>query len=309
MASIDVLVLGEAFVDFVPLHRGPLREARGFEMHSGGAPGNLAIGAARLGARVAFVGVVGDDEFGHFLRGTLAGEGIDCADVRVAAGHQTGLCFITLDGNGERRFLHRGGDAARQLGPEDVRPARVAAARAVSFGCIVLSTPHGAAAVDRLIASATGLVCCDPGTCPPWCGDPAVVGGRLRAALQRCHVVKCSSEEAGFAAGTAEPEAAARALVEQGAELAVVTVGAEGAVWARRGEIGHVPAPAVEVVDTTGAGDAFMAALVTRLAAEDTRPGALPVNRLEAHLGFACRTGAAAVTRRGAVAGLLALTP
>ncbi|MCA9548286.1 MAG: carbohydrate kinase, partial [Myxococcales bacterium] len=116
----DILVFGEALVDFVPTRRGRLRNVSGFELHSGGAPGNVAIGCARLGARAGLVSVVGDDEFGHFLRHAFQTEGVDVQQLRHAAGQRTGLCFITLDADGERRFTHRGGAPETLLNVGDV---------------------------------------------------------------------------------------------------------------------------------------------------------------------------------------------
>ncbi len=301
---LDVLVIGEAIVDFVPLHRGPLRAARGFELHSGGAPANVAIGVRRLGGTSGLVSVVGRDEFGAFLLGSLQREGVDTRCVHALDDVQTALCFITLDADGDRSFLHRGGDPAVRLSPDHVDPEQVAGARIVKFSSGPLRTAGGADAVDRMLEHATGLVACDPGACPSHWASAETIARRLAEALSRCHVVKCSEVEAWDITGESDPETAAKRMVEQGAELAVVTLGAEGAVYARRADRGAVPAVPVEVVDTTGAGDAFMAALLFRLARDGARPVELPRKRLEEHLRFACQIGAGAVTRRGAIAGL-----
>lgn len=306
--ALDLLVVGESLVDFVPLHRGRLRDAAGFELHSGGAPGNVAIGASRLGASVGFLGVVGDDEFGWFIRRRLTLEGVDVSRMRMSDSAQTGLCFITLDATGERSFLHRGGDAHALLSVDDVDPAYAGGARAVCFSSGVMRSPEGAAAIYALIEASNGLVCSDPGTFPRHWGDPLVLRARLMPALQRCHVIKCSSDETLFLAEETDPEAAAQALVDIGAQLAIVTCGPRGAIWARRDDRGRVPTPHVDVVDTTGAGDAFMAALMMRLSRETIEPAHLSVETLEAHLAFACAIGAAAVTRRGAVSGVPRLT-
>lgn len=306
--ALDLLVVGESLVDFVPLHRGRLRDAAGFELHSGGAPGNVAIGASRLGAAVGFLGVVGDDEFGWFIRRRLTLEGVDVSRMRMSEADQTGLCFITLDAQGERSFLHRGGDAHARLVADDIDPDYAARARAVCFSSGVMRSPEGAAAIYALIEAAQGLICSDPGTFPRHWGDPLVLRGRLMPALKRCHIIKCSSDETVFLAEETEPEIAAQRLVEIGAELAIVTCGPHGAVWARKDDAGRVPSPDVEVVDTTGAGDAFMAALLMRLSRETISPAHLAVQTLEAHIAFACAIGAAAVTRRGAVSGVPRLT-
>jgi len=301
---LDVLVLGEAIVDFVPLHRGPLREARGFELHSGGAPANVAIGVSRLGGAAGLVSVIGRDEFGAFLLDALEREAVDIRCVHALDDVQTALCFITLDGDGDRSFLARGGDPAVRLAAEHVDPTLAASARVVKFSSGPRRTPDGVEAVDRLLKHATGLVACDPGVCPEHWASPDVIAHRLDEALGRCHVVKCSEVEAAGLTGQTDPERAARRIVDRGAELAVITLGARGAAYARKDDRGTVPATPVDVVDTTGAGDAFMAALLLRLARDEVRPAALPPARLRDHLRHACAIGAAAVTRRGAIAGL-----
>lgn len=305
---LDLLVIGETLVDFVPLHRGRLRDAAGFELHSGGAPGNVAIGAARLGASVGFVGVVGDDEFGWFIRRRLTLEGVDVSRMRMSKDAQTGLCFITLNADGERSFLHRGGDAHSLLSVADIDPDYVGRAKALCFSSGVMCTEAGAAAIYGMIDASNGLICSDPGTFPRNWGDPLVLRARLMPALRRCHVVKCSSDEVLFLTDHADPLEGAQSLVAAGAELAVVTCGPRGAIWARADQHGRVPTPDVEVVDTTGAGDAFMAALLMRLSQESVTPALLAREILEAHLAFACAIGAAAVTRRGAVGGVPRLT-
>ena len=148
---LDALILGEALVDFLPVERGRLRDVRRFEMHRGGAPANVAAGLARMGGRCALVGTVGDDEFGHFLAASLAADGVDVEDLRFVSGERTGLCFVSLDANGERRFFGGGGRADWSLGPQDVREVRAEGARTVLFNTGSMRTEHGFAAAERLI--------------------------------------------------------------------------------------------------------------------------------------------------------------
>ena len=102
--DLDVLCLGEALVDLLPDRRGRLEECRRFEVCSGGAPANVATGLARLGLRVAFRGVVGDDPFGRLLARMLTNEGVECA-FRFAPERPTGMWFVALDERGERSFF------------------------------------------------------------------------------------------------------------------------------------------------------------------------------------------------------------
>ena len=305
----DLLCVGEALVDFLPQERGPMRAVRHFAVTSGGAPANVAIGASRLGARVAFSGVVGADEFGHFLRGALESEGVDCGALRHTAERKTGLSFIALDESGERSFDFYGAPSADMLlAPEDADAAPPA--RIVHAGSNTLLLPAGVEATRRFLArgrESGAVISLDPNLRLHRWAEPAALQRMLAEMCPGADVVKLAAEEAAFVTGRAAPEEAARALVESGVRLAVVTRGRHGAVWARAGDEGAVPAPAVEVVDATGAGDGFMAGLLVRLAGElrgGVRPEAVAAERLRDHLAFACSVGAAVVRALGAVAGL-----
>ena len=126
---------------------------------------------------------------------------------------------------------------------------------------------------------------------------------RLWGVFTRCEIVKCADHETYWLTDEDDPVRAAKAMVKGGVKCAIVTCGAEGAVWARKGEYGHIPSPVVKTVDTTGAGDAFMSALAARLAHEDVVPSQVSRERLESHLRFAAHMGALAVTVKGAVQG------
>jgi fructokinase len=305
----DLLCVGEALVDFLPRERGPMRAVRNFAVTSGGAPANVAIGASRLGARVAFAGVVGADEFGHFLRDALEGEGIDCAALRHSSERKTGLSFIALDEDGERHFDFYGAPSAdMMLEPADADAAP--RARIVHGGSNTLLLPAGIEATRLFLArgkAAGAVISLDPNLRLHRWREPAALQRLLAEMCPEADVVKLAGEEAAFVTGVADPLAAAQALVERGTKLAIVTRGAAGAVWARASEHGEVAAPQVRVVDATGAGDGFMAGLLVRLAEElraGVRPEAIPAERLREHLAFGCRVGAAVVGHLGAVAGL-----
>ena len=307
--AFDLLCVGEALVDFLPQERGPMRAVRHFAVTSGGAPANVAIGASRLGARVAFAGVVGEDEFGHFLRDSLEREGIDCSAVRHSSARKTGLSFIALDEDGERTFDFYGAPSADMLlEPADADAAPPA--RIVHAGSNTLLLPAGVEATRLFLERARragAVISLDPNLRLHRWAQPAVLQQLLAELCPMADVVKLASEEAAFVTGVADPRGAARALVERGVALAIVTRGGEGAVWARRDEAGDVRAPIVQVVDATGAGDGFMAGLLVRVAEDlraGVRPEAIPAPRLQEHLAFACRVGAAVVRRLGAVDGL-----
>ena len=102
----DAVALGELLIDFVPTVSGvSLADASAFLKAAGGAPGNVAVGSARLGVSAGFMGKVGDNPFGHLLAETLAGAGLDLTGLRFTREAQTGLAFVSLGAGGERSFL------------------------------------------------------------------------------------------------------------------------------------------------------------------------------------------------------------
>ena len=268
--DLDVLVFGEALVDFfADPHLTPLWEAPAFRPHLGGAPANLAIGLARLGARAALATLVGRDPFGRFVRERLAAAGVDVQLVGEHEAARTGVTFVAIDEHGERSFVFfRHPSADLCVTPEHVGADAVARARVTHVGSSTLAREPARAATWRVVdyARAAGRrVSCDVNFRARLWENPSEFRPLLARLLARCWVAKLSEEEIDPLLGTRDPEEACARVCALGAEIAIVTLGADGCVWASAGETGRLGAPHVEVVDTTGAGDAFMAALLAAL--------------------------------------------
>jgi fructokinase len=311
-APLDVVCVGESLVDFLPSESGRrVREVTRWEPSIGGSLANVSVGVARLGGRSAYVGVVGTDEFGHFLRERLAAEGVDVSHMRQTEEAKTGLVFISLDARGERSFTYyRTRSAELLLSERDVDPAFLQRARVVHCGTNSLLLPEARAAMLRAMETARAagrIVSCDPNLRLHAWPDPEVLRGVLGRLLPLCTVVKLSDEEVAFATGHSEVEGALRALAARGVRLPVVTRGEAGAAFLWEGELVHVKAPTARVVDTTGAGDGFTAALLyglTRLYPDASALARAGRADLEALASFACIVGSRVVERLGAVPGL-----
>ena len=308
-----VLVIGEAFVDFLPQEVGKLRSVGGFEMHGGGAPCNVARGVSRLGVPSRFVSVLGDDEFGDFVLEQLKRDQVDSRFVRRLKGGRTQLCFVTLDSTGDRHFNGRGPDASLGLGVQDMTNLVFKDVSSLVITCGSLRTRQGVFAIERALQymnnQSNGWVCCDPGVCPPeWCPSD-VMRRRLWGVFSRSEIVKCADHETYWLTGEDDPIKAAKAFIQGGAKCSIVTRGAQGAVWVRRVhsnqyEIIEIDSPLVHVIDTTGAGDAFLSALIARLTSEQSMPSTLALHVWKKHLEFAALVGALGVTIKGAVHGV-----
>jgi fructokinase len=307
----DVLCAGEALVDFLPERRGQrLGDVECWQRSSGGSPANVAIGLARLGARAAFTGVVGDDEFGRFLREALASEGVDVAALRRAPA-RTGIVFISLDARGERSFTdYRKPSAELLWEPADLAGIDFEELRAVHLSINSLVTPQAAQAARELIARARRagcLVSCDPNLRLNFWPDPEPLRALTAELLPQVDLLKLAEDEVEFCTGVRDPREASQAMAQQGVGLCVVTRGERGAIGWRGGKVFEVAAPQVEVVDLTGAGDGFDAGLLARLSAgmrAGRRVAEMSDEEIRAALEFGCQVGAAVVTRLGAVAGL-----
>lgn len=305
---LDVLCLGEALVDLVARDVGALRSVGGFTRHAGGAPANVARGLARLGARVGWAWAVGDDEFGHYLVDAIAREGVDVARALYTREAKTPICFVAIDPAGERTFVGYGHPDASRFFPVSALDADyLARARFVHVGSNTLIVEPSRTTTLQAMSwarDAGALVSLDVNLRLHLWPDHARVRAAVRLALGGVHVLKVSEEEAAFLSGRDAPLENARWLCRAGVGLAVVTLGARGCVWATATTEGEVAGFRVPVLDTTGAGDGFVAGLLHALCAalrdDDDEPALLPTEVLESALRAANAAGAAAVRTRGA---------
>ncbi len=267
-SDFDVVVLGDCNPDLVlsgeriePAFGQVERVVEGAELTIGGSGGIMAAGAARLGLRTAFVGVIGDDLFGSFMRDALAQRGVDTNAIVVDASASTGVTVI-LSRPGDRAILTFPGTIAA-LSADGVIPDLVARTRHLHVASYFLQTSliPGLARLFGQARDAGASTSIDPNWDPSECWD-----GGLRAVLAVTDLFLPNAEEATRIAGRADPADAARALARLGPVVAV-KLGAEGALAATAdGELVRAAVPAdTEPVDTVGAGDSFDAGVLAGL--------------------------------------------
>jgi ribokinase len=254
----------------------------------GGKGANQAVCAARHGVAVAMVGCVGGDRDGAELVGSLTGEGVDTTGVRVGARWHTGAAQVTVAADGANSIVVTAG-ANGELTPEHVRHAL----SAVGPGDVVLiqlEIPIGAALAAAEAGTAAGArVILNPAPAQPL---PAELAGAVDVLVPNLNELVALT---GGGAGDPLAEAPARARALAGDRSVVVTLGEHGALVVDRGEQTRVPAPRVEAIDTTAAGDAFCGSLASEVIHGSSLLDAVRV---------AVRVGALATTRRGALSGL-----
>jgi fructokinase len=245
-----------------------------FTARPGGAPANVAVAAARLGEEAAFAGSVGKDLFGNFILRALEAEGVDTSAVRRCdPPTRTSLAFVEVGDDGDRSFtFYRSDPAADELlGEEDVSRELLTGASFVNFGSILLIKEPGRSAIHKAAKLARELDV-------PTAFDvnfrehlwPSVENARetVDPLFDFTTVVKLGEDELSPLLGVEDPEEAAETLLGREASLVLVSLGAQGAFYATREFSGNVPAFAVEVVDATGAGDAFFAAALVHLSGD-----------------------------------------
>ena len=302
-SSHKIVVCGEALMDVFALEDTATGMA--LEARIGGSPFNVAIGLARLGQPAAFFGAISKAFMGERLLRALRQEGVDTSTVmRVDA--PTTLGLVGLDSQGVANYSFYGdGGADRQLvvdALQRVPPVPVA----IHVGSFAMVVEPIASTLRALVEREHErvLISYDPNV--RLNVEPALDRWRdaLGWMLTRAHVVKISEEDLGLLCpGVSAPDFSARALAA-GVRLVVVTRGASGAVGSTTAERAAVSAPMVPLVDTVGAGDAFQAALLAWLAANDAlRIDAIATSiehRLEEAMRFACTAASLTCARRGA---------
>ncbi len=299
-----IVALGEVVSD---IYRGekPSDVELPFVARPGGAPANVAVAAARLGSEAAFIGSVGEDLFGNFILRALEVEGVDTSGVRrCEPPTRTSLAFVEITGDGDRSFtFYRSDPAADELlSPEDVSRDTLRGATFVNFGSIPLIKDPARSAIHWAAELAGELevpVAFDVNFRDHLWESVEAAREVVEPLIERSRIVKLSDDEISPLLGTEDAAEAARMLLDRGVSLVFVSLGAEGAFYATEEFEGDVPSYPVQIVDATGAGDAFLAAALVYLSEDEWDEETI---REAARRGTAA--GALACTEYGAMGAL-----
>ena len=261
------LCIGETLIDFIAQAGiGDVGASEFFQRAAGGAVSNVAVGIARLGGDARFCGALSHDSFGRFLLRTLAHENVGVDGVRLVDAATT-LAFVARGDQGQRDFVFlRNPGADSLLASADVDDDAVAHARALHFGGVLLASEPARTTCLQAARTAHAhgvLVSFDPNARPALFSSADDMIGALREGCKLASVLKLSEEDLS-ALGISPKDL--MTLFNEVTEAIVVTNGPAPVHWfLRSGDAGSVTPPKVTVVDTTGAGDAMMAALLWRL--------------------------------------------
>ena len=302
------LCIGELLIDFVSTTPDvSLAEAPGFVKAPGGAPANVAVGLAKLGIDAGFIGKVGADAFGDFLREVLQENSVATTYLIAGEASRTTLAFVATRSDGMKDitfYRHPGADI--QLSPDEIDTGYVQSAELFHYGSVSLSHSPSREATLQAIQSAKAsgaMLSYDPNLRLMLWDNPNDAKHWIWEVMPYADVVKISEEEWEFVTGDVELANGIERILGLGAKLLVVTLGERGCYYTNGTADGYVNGFAVDVLDTLGAGDAFVAAMLMQLMKhEDIR--ALDAPRLDAIMRYANAAGALATQKIGVIPAL-----
>jgi len=300
--------IGEFLIDFVSTAKDvSLAQCPPLVGAPGGAPANVAVGLARLGVSAGFVGKIGKDPFGDFLKSELAGSSVDATHLAVDPAARTTLAFVATRSDGKKDILfYRNPGADTLLHPDDIDEKYIASARLLHFGSVSLSHSPSREATLRAveIAQANELrISYDPNLRLMLWDSPAEAKKWIWKAMPAANVVKLAEEEWEFITGTSDLEIGSEKILKAGPALVVVTRGEQGCYYDNGNARGYLPGFMVDAVDPLGAGDGFVATMLAGLM-EVQDYGAMSADDLDELLTTANAAGALTTQRAGVIPAL-----
>ena len=301
----DVVAIGESLIDFTPNGTNELGMQL-FARNPGGAPANVLAMNAKLGGKTAFIGKVGNDDFGAFLINTMSDAGIDVSGLAQTSEVPTTLAFVQLNEQGDRSFtFYRKPGADVCLTQDEVSDTLLQNCRIFHFGSVSLTDEPCKTATlyaAQTAKQAGAVISYDPNYRPLLWNSEERAKSEILRALPLADIVKVSQEEMTLLTGETELQIGAKALAQYGAAVVLVTLGSMGAFYYTPVDCGLLPTYDVQTVDTTGAGDAFLGALLYRIADWSlTQLMQLPSAEWESIIAFANAAGSMTTTAKGAI--------
>ncbi|WP_160719640.1 carbohydrate kinase family protein [Bacillus sp. USDA818B3_A] len=306
----SVICIGELLIDFFCTDVDiDLVEGRKFEKQAGGAPANVCAAIVKLGGRASFIGKVGNDPFGHFLKKTLDEVKVDTSMLALDNEHPTTLAFVSLKENGERDFVfNRGADAF--LTQNDLDQKRITESNIIHFGSAtaLLNDPFQGTYLNVMqTAKAAGqFISFDPNyRYDLWRGRREEFIELAKKGISIADFVKVSDEELKIISGREDLKEGIAALQQIGAKSVAVTLGKEGTLISNGHHIETVPSIVVDAIDSTGAGDAFVGATLYQLSkTEEPKSSLEDFQQLKQIIAFSNKVGAMVCTKVGAISAL-----
>ena len=303
----DIITLGELLIDFTACGKNKQGQ-RLFAQNPGGAPANVAVAVARLGGKSAFIGKVGNDMHGKFLKSTLEENHVRCDHLILDDSHFTTLAFVDVGADGEREFsFARKHGADKMLCKSDVPVDEIKKCKIFHFGSVSMTDDPARSATlfaAQKAKESDVIVAYDPNYRASLWENEDAAKLYMRQALCYADLVKISDEETSLLTDETDYQKAAERLVENGVKIAVVTLGKDGAyVCTKNGGV-RVDGFTANAVDCTGAGDSFWGAFLLKIAQSGKTPTELSLEELSVFARFANAAASICVERNGAIPSL-----
>lgn len=265
--EVDIAALGELLIDFT--EAGYSKDGmKLFEQNPGGAPANLLTVASHMDYKTAFIGKVGTDMHGAFLKKTLQKEGIDTNSLIEDENYFTTLAFVEIDENGERNFsFARKPGADTQLRKEELDKELLRNCKIFHFGSLSLTDEPARSATLEAVKTAKeagALISYDPNYRASLWKDEATAVEAMKSVIPLADVMKVSDEESLLLTGVKSYEEAAEVLLSLGLKLVAITLGEDGVLVATKNGKERVAGFRTNAIDTTGAGDSFWGGFLSR---------------------------------------------
>lgn len=298
---VDVITIGEILADFVPVQ---IQKVFKYELRPGGAPSNVAVNLSRWGIKSGIISKIGNDFIGNFLLDFLRKNKVNISNVFKTKDSKTGLVFVFLDASGERDFSFYGAPSADQfLNKKEIKENFIKQAKILHFGSISMMSEISKKATLKAIKIAKKnnlLVSYDPNVrLNLWEGRYSQAKKQIKSYFKYADIIKISDDELKFLFDS-KPQLNNLKTIFKKEQLVFISAGAKGCYIFYKDFFKYVCGYKVKVVDTTGAGDAFMAGVLFGI----LKSGGIKDiknDRLIEIARLANKKGAEAVQRKGAV--------
>lgn len=305
----SVVCIGELLIDFFCTDiEVDLLEGKHFEKQAGGAPANVCATIVKLGGNATLSGKVGNDPFGHFLKSTLNEVMVDTSMLVLDDHHPTTIAFVSLKKNGERDFVfNRGADA--YLTEDELEQGKLREARILHFGSAtaLLEGEFLSTYLNTMKSAKEGgqFISFDPNyRSNLWDGYEDRFIDRVKEAAGFAHFMKVSDEELTIITGENDLANGVQKLHKLGVELVAVTLGKDGTLISNRVNQDVIPSLEIDSIDSTGAGDAFVGAMLYQLAEEEPHKTIEDFERIKKITTLSNKVGALVCTKLGAISAI-----
>lgn len=305
--KLDLVALGEILIDFTPYGQSSEGNVL-FEQNPGGAPANALVAATRFGAKTAFIGKVGDDQFGHYLKDVLDEVNIETRGLVFTKEANTTLAFVHLNPDGERSFsFYRKPGADFLIESQDLNKELLSSAKVFHFGSLSLTHEPARSTTIEAVKYAKekgALISYDPNWRPGlWKSHEESIKW-MREGVQYADIIKVSDEELTLITGESDYEKGCAILNEMGPKTIFVTLGGEGCYYSIKGGTGHVASYKVPVVDSTGAGDSFFGSMLYQIIETGKNLDDITKEEMNQYVAVSNATAALCIQKKGAIPGI-----